>query len=327
MKYIKEYKELENKIANSNNIAIFWHDYVDWDCIWSMLWLGCLLEKIGKNITYHTSYQISSRFDRVPNINLIKTNFDYNDYDMIIFVDFNSLDRISQFNSSYFKYENTYIFDHHPWNAYLWAINIIDTNKSSACEVIWNFIDYIYSDLIDDEISTYLLLWVITDTGNFEYEKDSEETFFTVSEMIKKWADKKFISNNLLPKYNENYFNFLKIFINRITKISKIVYSYILLSDSDVLWSQDIDDLQDFRNFIRYYKWAELSIYITEIKQNILKFSMRSKSWIAWPIAGYFWWWWHPNAWSFQIKIKENQNIISKINTKISEINNLPIIS
>ena len=324
MKYQKQYEQLKNKITNSKSIAIFWHDYIDGDCIWSMLWFGSLLTNMQKNVSYFTWHKPAKKFDRIPNINFIKTDFDYREYDMIIRVDFNSTDRISKFDSSYFESKNIYILDHHPSTQILWITNIIDTDKSSACEIIWNFIDYIYSDLITPEISTYLLLWMMTDTGNFEYEKNSEEIFGIATNMIKKWANKKFIVNNLLPKYDQSYFDFLKIFVNRITKKEKIVYAYILLSDLQNFEIENIDDIPNFRNFIMNYEWVDLSIYITQLNKDKLKFSMRSKSWIAWPIAEYFWWWWHPNAWSF--KIKQNQDILSEINNKISEINNLPII-
>lgn len=327
MKYQIEYNELKNKINNSNKIAIFWHDYVDWDCIGSMLWLGTLLQNMNKSVTYHTSYTPSKKFNRVTNIESIKTDFDYGEYDMVIRIDFNNPDRISKFRSEYFWSQNLYIIDHHPWSKDLWAINIVDTDQSSACEVIRDFLYNEFSDLITANISTYLLYGTMSDTWSFRHEKDSHKTLKTASEMIKFWANKKLITENITTKYNKNYFEFLKVFLDRITEYSGIVYAYVLSSDLDAMETNDIEEFETFRNFIWNYEWAKISIYITEPERGALKFSMRSDLWIVWDIAIKLGWWWHPKAAWFKIKINKNDDIQKIIKDKISEIKILSTIS
>lgn len=75
-------------IENAKKIAIFGHMSPDGDCIGAMLGLGRLLEKQKKNVSYFVPNKPSKVFDFVKNIKRIKTNFDYGNYDLLIFVDF-----------------------------------------------------------------------------------------------------------------------------------------------------------------------------------------------------------------------------------------------
>ena len=43
--------KIKSALEWAQNIAIFWHRNPDGDCVWSLLWMGSLLEKQGKNIS------------------------------------------------------------------------------------------------------------------------------------------------------------------------------------------------------------------------------------------------------------------------------------
>jgi phosphoesterase RecJ-like protein len=84
----KNSSRAKHMIENAKKIAIFGHMSPDGDCIGAMLGLGRLLEKQKKNVSYFVPNKPSKVFDFVKNIKRIKTNFDYGNYDLLIFVDF-----------------------------------------------------------------------------------------------------------------------------------------------------------------------------------------------------------------------------------------------
>lgn len=317
----KSLEELKNQISNSQKIAIFGHDYIDWDCIGATLGFWAVLEKLGKKVSYFTSYSIYKNLSWIEWIQKYNYNFDYKSYDIVFVLDFQRFDRLSKIDTGYFVWRKTFMIDHHPWDQDIEpTYKIIDTSASSACELIWEYVYELYSDLIDAKIANYFLIGTITDTWFFEYEKDSISTFRNTSQMIEKWADKKYILQKLKPSYDAVYFNFLKKFIDRINYEDGIVYSYILQSDTSEARVDKLDDLWYFRDYIRYYEWAELSIYISQKEKNVMSFSMRSTEWIAGPIARNFGGWWHPNAWSFNIILQDWQDVHELISQTISDI-------
>ncbi len=311
--------KLKDIFASSNKIAIFGHDYVDWDCVGAMLWLWKLLENFGKKITYHTSFASPKYLHFLSDISKITTEFDYDDYDLILVLDMNDITRISKFDIS--KQQNICIIDHHPFSQNIPYPNIIDTSYSSVCELIRDYIYYLYPDQITSDISTYLLLWTITDSGRFLYEKDSVATFAITSQMLSKWAQKYFILDNIKPTYDQSYIDLLIIFLQRVVLLDNIVYSYLLYSDLLHFWEAKIDDYEGFREFIVNYSWSEVSIYISQKKDDELKFSLRSRNQKAWLMARNFGGGWHDNAWSFTIKIDLSENIYDKISQTIYDIN------
>jgi phosphoesterase RecJ-like protein len=78
----------KNIIGKSKKIALFGHVNPDGDCIGAMLGLGRLLEKQKKNVSYFVPNKTSKIFDFIKNIKRLKSNFDYKNYDLLIFTDF-----------------------------------------------------------------------------------------------------------------------------------------------------------------------------------------------------------------------------------------------
>lgn len=258
---------LKNKIKSSTSIAIFGHDYIDWDCVGSMLGLWTILENMWKHVTYYTSYTPSNHLSWVEEIDKISTEFDFQDRDVVILVDCNKYTRISRFyeiNPNYFKNNYTIIIDHHLYDKEVWNLNLIDTTSSSCCEVIWEISKQIFEDdMIDKNVANYLCLGTISDTGNFEYEKDTIRTFSNILEMIKKWADKRYLVENL-QKFTSQEASFVWKFIGRYNIEWNIWYTYI--TQVDLLdYNIDKEQAKAGQSIIKNIIWIPISIVFSDI--------------------------------------------------------------
>ena len=114
-------EELKNKLEKAQKIAIFWHQSIDGDAIWSMFGLWLQLEKLWKNISYFTPDAPSENFSYLPIENL-QTEFDYWNYDLIAFLDFSTYNMIRKFSEwyeDYFNWHQKIIIDHHIFSAEL----------------------------------------------------------------------------------------------------------------------------------------------------------------------------------------------------------------
>lgn len=265
-------------IENAKKIAIFGHMSPDGDCIGAMLGLGRLLEKQKKNVSYFVPNKPSKVFDFVKNIKRIKTNFDYGNYDLLIFVDFTWINRmgtIGQGKEEYFNKKPLIIFDHHSDNGIDHGIVIKDIKSISACEILFEHTYKWWGKLYDKDISTYFYLGISSDSGNFLFGENHIRTFTNVLKLLKLGAEKDFVVDNLIRKKSLNSIKFLQLLLNRIQQKNQLLYVYY---DEDELKTYDIDQEQAAYalHIIQNIDGPEIVLLIRKAGDSI-KWSLRAK--------------------------------------------------
>ncbi len=228
-------------IEKAKKIAIFGHMSPDGDCIWAMLGLGKLLEKQKKQVNYFVPNKPSKLFDFLKKINRLKSHFDYKNYDLLLFVDFTWIDRIgllSQVKTEYFTNKPIVVFDHHIGNGLNHGIIIKDIHSISTCEILFEYTYKWWPKQYDKEIATYFYLWITSDSGNFLFGENHIRTFSNALKLLKLWADKDFVVNNLIRKKSLNSIQFLQLLLNRIKQKGELLYTYY---DEEELETYQID--------------------------------------------------------------------------------------
>lgn len=189
-------------LAQYKSFALFGHGYIDGDALWSILWLWWVLEKQGKDVSYFTPYAVPSYLHIVEWREKVSTDFDYGQYDCVVFCDFTPTDRIGSFADTdkkrqYFDDSTLLVVDHHIWDCDVSTTAIFkDTTATSNCERIRENIKdvvEIWKDFTEKE-ATALYLWLTTDSWNFMYDKGSR-TLRNAYELVSQGADKQHIIN------------------------------------------------------------------------------------------------------------------------------------
>lgn len=314
-------------LESSNKIAIFWHENIDWDCIWSMLWLWKLLEKQWKKIAYFTPSEPSKIFNFLPDVKKIKTNFDYAKYDLLIFTDFTGYSRISKFTenkSKYFDDNKLIIIDHHPENSTpKHAILKKDIHSISACEIVFETTYKRRKKYYDKDIATYLYLGLTTDSGNFRFDQwaQTPRIFKNALKLINLWADKKSIVENIFRTKTFQSIKFMQKVLDRMLQDWNIVYSYY--QDSELSKYKLDEEEAVYGQFVMQDIMGPDIVVLFKKIWKFIKWSIRSKKADVSKIAQSFWWWWHRNASGFKVEFKSNFNKeIKEIIKKIKLQNN-----
>jgi len=298
-------EKIKALMESANTIAIFGHEYIDGDCLWSMLWLGKLLESIGKKISYFTPYSVAKSLQFVPHREEIQTTFDYGKYDILLFLDFAGYDRIKSFTQekeSYFDDNTLIIIDHHIGDGPASTDLVLkDQSASSNCEWIYEHIVWRRPEKITPEIATYLYLGLTTDSGNFMYESDSVRIMHNALWLIQAGADKKRVLQNIYYRNNLQMIQFGNTLIQRAKQAWWLLRTYY---EDEELVTIDIDKEQADYWFHTLRTIAGPKIYIRIRKSwNTLKWSVRGNGEIdcAALCNNVFNWWWHHNAAGFGI--------------------------
>ena len=298
--YIMQGEKIKLELEQAENIAIFWHQSIDGDAIWSMFWLWLQLEKLWKNISYFTPDAPSDTFLFLPIQNL-KTEFDYWNYDLIVFVDFSTYNMISKFtlwNEEYFDWKQKVIIDHHIFSKELPnSVEFRDDTSISAAQLIFELTQQWRPDLVDAQIATFLLTWIMTDSGNFRFDEWEESIRVSRNNLLllEKWAKKKQIIDNVFRSKSYEDLEFMQIILWRMQKFDDMIYSWYSQEELEEFWLHP--DSADYALYlIGDIKDQELVILWKE-KDDHIKFSLRAKGkYNCRDIAKHFGWWWHANA-------------------------------
>ena len=320
-----QWEELKLKLEQAQNIAIFWHQSIDGDAIWSMFWLWLQLEKLWKNISYFTPDAPSDTFLFLPIQNL-KTEFDYWNYDLIVFVDFSTYNMISKFtlwNEEYFDWKQKVIIDHHIFSRELPnSVEFRDDNSISAAQLVFELTQQWRPNLVDSQIATFILTWIMTDSGNFRFDEWEESIRVSRNNLalLEKWAKKKQIIDNIFRSKSYEDLEFMQIILWRMQKTDDIIYSRYSQPELEHFWLHP-----DSADYALYLIWdikdQELVILWKE-KDDHIKFSLRAKwKYNCRDIAKHFGWWWHANAaWC---SIEKSWNLENDVFNFVNEVKKL----
>lgn len=302
--------EVRKTIEKAKSIAIFGHMNPDGDCIWSMLGLWKLLEKQGKRVKYFVPNAPSKIFSFLKKINRLKSRFDYKTYDLLLFVDFSSIERmgiIYQANPEYFKDKNIVAFDHHLEENIPNGSIIKDTHSISACEVIFEETHKRWPSQYDKEIATYFYMGITSDSANFLFGENHIRTFENAVKLLKLWADKDFVVDNLMRKKSFDAIKFLQLLLNRIRQNWDIIYTYYQ-EDELQTYNIDSEEAAYALHIIQNIDGPKIMVLMRKT-ENMIKWSLRAKKIQGKikidcnAIAKTLWWWGHKLAAGFNVPI------------------------
>lgn len=308
--------EIKKLLESAQTFALFGHENIDGDALGSILGLGRMLEKQGKTVSYFTPNAPGRIFNFLNWQEKVKTEFDYGQYDVLVFLDFNGYKRISaftQWKEERFEAQQKIIIDHHkpdpePANVLIYR----DTTQISCCGLIYGLLASWWPELLDQQVATYLYMGLSTDSGNFRYDEGEQSihTFQIAMELLKLWADKKTIIDEIFRNKTYRSVQFMQLLLQRMEKVRiqlsetervNVIYSYY--EDSELAeYNVDHDEadyalyiMQDIRN-------NDLVLLIKKVGI-FLKASLRSRGEIDCAmLARTFGWWGHHNAAGFKMQ-------------------------
>lgn len=318
-------RKLIKKLKNAENVAIFGHVNPDWDAVWSSLSIAWILQNMWKKAQVFLRSKPTS-FTFLPNYDSIKTQFDYQDYDLIIIVDSSDINRLDAFyseNPSYFSSKEIVVIDHHiPCTNWFWVETSLIIQHPEYSSTCWLIFDLLYSDFqeyFDKNVATNMFFWIYTDTGQFVHEQDSEKVFFTSLTLIKLWADKPLIIDKFVKSKSIWEIKLLWELISRMKTQEWILYTYY---DKDELPKFNIDKeiSKVWYSTLSAIDWPK-ALVIAKKDSNNIRFWLRCKwKYDVQKVADHFGGWGHKHAAWFSLEISQWEDYIQKIKDTIKEI-------
>lgn len=286
MQPIQEFYPL---LSTPRRVVITTHQKPDGDAMGSSLGLKHFLEKLGHTVNVISPTNWASFLNWMPGC---KSVIDYEskramadkliaEAEWIFCLDFNNLPRTKHMEGSLVATKALRILiDHHQEpQEEMFAYGISITQKSSTCEMVYDFIAGSgHGNLIDIPIAECLYTGVMTDTGSFRFPVTSAAVHVMVAELKKTGFEHQKVHDQIYDSYLENRLRFTgHVLLNRMDVLYE--YNTVLLSvpKADLLrfniQTGDTEGLVNFPMSIQGIKMVAIVIDRDEER----KWSFRSK--------------------------------------------------
>lgn len=272
-------QEIKEKVFEASNILILTHENPDGDAIGSSLGFMHALKKIGKQVTVVIP-TINNMFGFLPGYDEIKSDIsDVSEFDLCVALDSSDIDRLHSCKPYFEQIKNTIVIDHHITNQNFGDVNYVNAIASSTCQ---NLIVVLAAMeiAISKEMAECIYTGILTDTGGFRYNTQSE-TFEFAAMLLETGIDISKIYRLVFDMTTENRTRLLARALERLELLEdgKVSFTYITSKDEEELQNQD-GDHEGIVNYGRNIDGVEVSIFLREKDNSNFKISLRANEYV-----------------------------------------------
>jgi phosphoesterase RecJ-like protein len=275
-------------LQTPKNIFITTHHKPDGDAIGSMLALCHYLNKKGHKATAIAPSEAPDFLEWMPGV---KQMLNYEDKpnackevlakaDLIFCVDFNDFSRTKHLEEPLAAATQPKIMiDHHLFPKPVWDYGMSIPEKSSTCEMVYDFINLCGDNaMIDLDIAACLYTGVLTDTGSFKFPITTASVHLMVADLKSRGLNHTPIHEAVYDAWSEMRMRFLGyVLIERMEVFHKYNSALIALSRADLkLFNAQSGDTEGVVNYPLSIKGIRFATLITE-RNDEVKLSFRSK--------------------------------------------------
>ena len=271
--------QIAERIKKSQAIAIFTHMRPDGDALGSAMALSCALDflKIPHEVCVESD--VPSNLTFIKALEKVKKQ-PTQAYDLLITVDCSDEQRLGVLSDEFLitkrKKIDTINIDHHVSNTHFAQYNYV-RECASNCMNIAELIELLGAPL-DKQTAEFLLLGLLTDSGNFSHDDVTEETMLLGAKLLKAGADICSYQYNLFKKQPKARATLYAKTMQGIRYYHDDRFAVIVVTKKNIEDSgADVSMTEGFVDFPLNVEGVEVAASILEVKRNQYKISLRSK--------------------------------------------------
>ena len=266
------------EIKKANSIVILTHENPDGDAIGSSLAVYMGLKAINKDVELIVP-ELPRVFNFLPCANEIRKEGSRENYDLAIALDCASMKMLNGWAHYFENAKSKVVIDHHGTNTMYGDHNFVNPD-SPACAQVLITIFKTFDMEITNDVGTCLLTGIITDTGGFQYQSTTPETFEFASELLKSGVNVSDIYKRVMETKTRANFELRKRTLDRMEffEDGKIAFTYITMKDLEDT-NAEPGDHEGIVNEGRAIEGVEVSIFLRETDKGF-KASLRSNDYV-----------------------------------------------
>lgn len=273
-----DFEGAKKLIDEAKTICLIAHKQPDGDAIGSLGAMYHFLTEIGKEV-YMIVPDMPKRFKFMPNIDKATDKFPENkEIDLLICLDCSEIERRTCIaKEDLVKAHKLIVIDHHMGASDDVDVKIVDTSAPANCELVYKAIKYM-GHPISRNIASYLYLGLLTDTGSFNYERTTGDTYRIAGELVDTGIDFTTICKKMNDTYTANRMKLIAYVINNTEAYAN---GKIRISVLDKKYQEEInateEDADGLVSYLRCIEGTIAAVYIRLAKNGEYKFSIRAE--------------------------------------------------
>lgn len=285
---MKQIQDIFPVLQDPQKIFITTHYKPDGDAIGSMLALYHFLKKKGHIVTAVSPSEIPDFLIWMPGVNELYNyeaeptlcNKALQEADWIFGLDFNDFSRTKHLEAALSQAnQKKVLIDHHLQPSAVWDYGMSNPEKSSTCEMVYDFINLAGDNaLIDLDIAACLYTGLLTDTGSFRFPATSESSHLMAADLKKKGLQHSVIHEEINDSWSLKRMQFLGyVLLEKMEILPKYKTGIITLSKKDMkLFDITTGDTEGLVNYPLSIAGIRFSVLMSE-RADEVKMSFRSK--------------------------------------------------
>ncbi len=275
--FTTEFNTLAYIIAKSKKILLFAHSGPDGDTSGAVLAFKEHLLSIGKTADIACMDPLPVFLGTLTNeVFHVPTSLDLQTYDAVIGCD--SVERGFQDILPELPEKTvTVIIDHHPDITITADVVILDSKRSSACEIVYEYLAA-QNARISKNTATYLMIGILSDTGNFQHANTSSRVMEISSDLMKKGAS---VSKIIEATFANKKLSTLKLWGRafekaKINPINGLITTVLTQKDIEEC-NATTEDIGQVASILNTVPGTKFSLVLSERENGVIKGSLRSE--------------------------------------------------
>ena len=273
-------EQIAKRIKAAKQVAVFTHMRPDGDAYGSALALACALDGLGIPCEVCVESEIPSNLAFVQGIERVQKT-PKKDFDLLVTVDCSDEQRLGELTEKYYLAKRKKIdvvnIDHHVSNTRFGNYNFVKSCAAN-CMHVSSLIAYLGVPF-DKKIAEYLLLGLLTDSGNFSHDDVDEEAFLLAAKLVKAGADIAHYNYQLFKKQPKARAALFAKTMDKIRYYHDNRFAVIVISKQNMeLCGADQGMTEGFVDFPLNVDSVEVAASLLEVRKGQYKISLRSKT-------------------------------------------------
>ncbi len=272
-------QEIAKRIRRAKSVLIMTHMRPDGDAYGSALALSCALDNLNISNQVCDESEIPSNLAFVKGIERVRKK-PQGEYDLIVTVDCSDTARLGGLEEIFLaakrKRIDTVCVDHHISNPRFAGYNFV-RECSANCMHVATLIEYLGAPF-DKQTAEYLLLGLLTDSGNFSHDDVNEETLLLAAKLVKAGADICYYNYHLFKKQPKERAALFARTMEKIRYYHDGRFAAIVVTKAAIAECNADDGMTEgFVDFPLNVEGVEVAASVMEVKRGQYKISLRTK--------------------------------------------------
>ena len=273
-----EWSEALRRLREGRSFLVTGHANPDGDALGSALALYSLLRHLGKDATVLFDLPVPANFRFLPLSDRIVDSAETGPpFDVTFLCDCGALDRGPQGLPGRDRLGTVVVLDHHDTSARKGDINVVDTSAAAVGMLVYKIGKELGIPL-DPAFAENIYCSLVTDTGNFRYQKTSPEALRLAADLVESGVDPWRVTSEIYESMPQSRQRLLA------RALDSLEYSHggrvaimTIRNDMYAVSGADSSMTDGMINFARGVRGVEVAVLFREKKEDGWRLSLRSR--------------------------------------------------